>query len=153
MQLPLQLSEIRAQLEHAKVEAERLAAGLTEAQLWQPPPDGGWSVGECLAHLNITGEGYLFKLDPALKGAADRKGSGAVSPRAAGGCSGLRLEPGRQSEAENAPDAAAGAPGDVLTRFLTLQDALLALTPAPTGSIWGASRSRRRSRVFTPERL
>lgn len=70
MKLPLQFPEIRAQLEHVKVEAEQLTAGLTEAQLWQPPPDGSWSVGECLAHLTIVGREYAAKLEPALARAA-----------------------------------------------------------------------------------
>lgn len=70
MQLPLQLHDIREQLGGAKGEAERVAAGLTEEQFWQPPPDGGWSVGKCLAHLNIVGQGYVAELGPALAKAA-----------------------------------------------------------------------------------
>ena len=75
MKLPLQLDEMQTQLEHAKLEAERIVSGLSEGQLWQPPPDGGWSVGECLAHLNTFGEGYALKLKPALQ-TQRRKGYG-----------------------------------------------------------------------------
>ncbi|CAA9587934.1 MAG: hypothetical protein AVDCRST_MAG86-3954 [uncultured Truepera sp.] len=61
-----QLQELTEQVEAIGSNARALLSGLTDAQLWQRPPAGGWSVGECLAHLNTAGRLYLEKLDPAL---------------------------------------------------------------------------------------
>lgn len=61
-----QLQELTKQLEAIGSDARTLLSGLTDAQLWQRPPAGGWSVGECLAHLNTVGRLYLEKLEPAL---------------------------------------------------------------------------------------
>lgn len=133
MKLPLQLSEIRAQLEGAKGQAERVTTGLPEGQFWQPLPGGGWSVGECLAHLNITGEGYLFKLDPALKGAADRKGQGPFRLGLLGGTLVRASSPDAKAKLKTPRTLLPERQGDVLTRFLTLQDALLVLTHRADG--------------------
>lgn len=132
MKLPLQLDEIKLQLGTAKREAEHLTSGLSEARLWQQPPDGGWSVGECLMHLNLVGEPYLPKPREAVTGARakGRTGQGPfkfgflgerfVRSQAIGGNKvGTSLEP------EPNPD--------VLTRFVGLQDALLTITKNADG--------------------
>ncbi len=125
MELPLQLNEIRTQLENAKSEAERVASGFSEAQLWQPPPDGGWSVGECLAHLNIVGEGYTLRLKPALQKEQDKKGSGPFRLGLLGGFFVRSLAPNARPKLKTPksfqPEPQAGA----TERFLFLQDELL----------------------------
>lgn len=133
--LPLQLHDVRAILGEAKGESERLSAGLSEAQLWQPPPDGGWSVGECLAHLNAVGYGYVAKLEPALARAAVRGPLGA-GPFRLGRLGGLFVraltpEATRKLRAPKAfwPEPQAG----VVTQFLDLQDELLELTRRADG--------------------
>lgn len=133
MKLPLQLDEIRAQLEHAKLEAERVTAGLSEAQLWQPPPDGGWSVGECLAHLNIFGEGYALKLKPALQKARSRKGQGPFRLGLIGGFAVRAVAPDTKAKLK-APQSFQPEPqAGVLERFLALQDELLGIVRQAEG--------------------
>lgn len=53
------------QLEQIKVEANQLLAGITASQFnWTPDPRR-WSIGQCVEHLNITGELQLEALkDP-----------------------------------------------------------------------------------------
>lgn len=59
---PLDAAALTAQYEAAASEAERLAAGLTEAQgRWRHRP-GAWSVAECLAHLAVLNRTYLDDL-------------------------------------------------------------------------------------------
>ena len=133
MKLPLQLDEIRAQLEYAKLEAERVTSGLSEAQLWQPPPGGGWSVGECLAHLNIVGEGYALRLKPALQKAQNRKGEGPFRFGLLGRFFVRSLEPDAKPKLK-APKSFQPEPQEgVVKRFLALQDELLELTRRAEG--------------------
>lgn len=134
MKLPLQLSEIRAQLEGAKGEAERVTAGLAEAQLWQSPPDGGWSVGDCLVHLYLVGEPYLPKLRTAVADART-KGRTGQGPFTFGflGKRFVRSQTvdgrkvGTSKIFEPKPDP------DVLARFMRLQDALLTISKEAAG--------------------
>ena len=46
-----------------------LCANLTPEQLATQPPTGGWSVQECLVHLNLTGELYCEQLEPVIDAA------------------------------------------------------------------------------------
>jgi hypothetical protein len=120
--LPLQLHDIRTVLGEAKGEAERL-------------PGGGWSVGECLAHLNAVGYGYVAKLEPALARAAVRGplGDGPFRLGRLGGLfvRALTPEATRKLRAPKAfwPEPQAG----VVTQFVDLQDELLELTRRATG--------------------
>ena len=133
MKLPLQLHEIRAQLERAKLEAERVTSGLSEAQLWQPPPGGGWSVGECLAHLNIAGEGYKARLEPALQKAHGRKRRGPFRFGLLGGFFVRSLTPDSRPKLR-APKSFQPEPQERVTeRFLALQTDLLELTRRAEG--------------------
>ena len=61
-----ELVNYQRQFEEAKVTAGRLVDGLTAAQIgWKHSPER-WSIGECLAHLNVTAERYLGALDRAI---------------------------------------------------------------------------------------
>ncbi len=61
-----ELVNYQRQFEEAKVTAARLVDGLTPAQIaWKHSPDR-WSIGECLAHLNVAAELYLGALDRAI---------------------------------------------------------------------------------------
>ena len=136
MKLPLQLDEIRAQLERAKLEAERITENLSEGQLWQPPPDGGWSVGECLAHLNIVGEGYAVRLKPALPtvvNARNRKGEGPFRFGLLGRFFVRSLEPDAKPKLKAPKSFQPEAQPGVTERFLSLQDELLGLVQQAEG--------------------
>jgi hypothetical protein len=48
----------------------RLTANLTECQFQAPPLTGGWSIGHCIEHLTLIGNGFLVEWDAALKNAS-----------------------------------------------------------------------------------
>lgn len=62
-----ELEDYRRQFEDAKREARELLEGLCDAQFnWRPAP-GAWSIGECLAHLNVAGQFYLPRIDRSIR--------------------------------------------------------------------------------------
>ena len=131
----MQLEALKKALENAKLEAAKLAADLGETRLWQRPPEGGWSVGECLAHLNLAGEPYAKKLQEALE-AGKARGKRGQEPFRFGFLGGrfvrsLSAEGKRKFKAPKAwqPERQ----GDVLERFLKLQDDLLGFVKASEG--------------------
>jgi len=72
--LPLapEIDDFRVQFERLSVEANALAAPLTDEQFaWRPAPDA-WSVGECLDHLNATARVYLPVMDEGISEAIRR---------------------------------------------------------------------------------
>ena len=78
-QLQPELIRIKQELLDARERARRLAEGLT-ATSWQArPASGGWSVAECLMHLNITSERYVPVIDEALR-ALRARGLSASGP-------------------------------------------------------------------------
>ena len=63
--LPQQWTEPLAETVEAHlVRATEVYQNLSDAQLNAPPADGGWSVAQCLEHLNSYGHFYL----PAVRG-------------------------------------------------------------------------------------
>jgi len=65
--LPAELEGYRGQFEAVKRDASDLVAGLSEAQFnWRPTP-GAWSIAECLAHLNVTGQFFLPRIDRRIR--------------------------------------------------------------------------------------
>jgi DinB superfamily len=54
------------QYDEAKALCQKLVAGLSPTQISWKPGSNRWSIAECLAHLNVTGELYLAALDRAI---------------------------------------------------------------------------------------
>ena len=133
MKLPLQLDEMRAQLEYAKSAALRVTTDLSEGQLWQPPPDGGWSVGECLAHLNIAGKEYAARLRPALQASENKKGRGPFQLGFVGKLFVRSLTPDANLKLKTPKTFLPEPQTGVVERFLSLQDELLELTQLADG--------------------
>ena len=73
------LEPFHQQLLELETEAKSLCAELTSAQLAQRPPSGGWSIQECLDHLNVTGELYLAKIESLIK-ASEASGERGQAP-------------------------------------------------------------------------
>lgn len=135
MILPLQLDGLRTEFGRARDEAERLTAGLSDAQLWQKPPGGGWSVGECLAHLNLVGEPYLGKMIAAAADARARGRTG-TGPFAFGFLGGrfVRSLSAASKAKFRAPKAWLPEPQvDVQGRFGRLQEGLAKLAAEADG--------------------
>ena len=63
-----QLAAIARELEDARERAHRLGAAIDEERWGQRSTPGRWSMGECVAHLNLTSEAYL----PLIRDAIER---------------------------------------------------------------------------------
>lgn len=75
--LHAQLAKVKEQLLYARERARTVCKGL-DARTWTArPPTGGWSIGECLTHLNLTSERYLPLLDDAIRDGRARNLTGA----------------------------------------------------------------------------
>jgi hypothetical protein len=66
-QLPPQLLQVKEELLLARERARMLCKGLDEARWAARPSPAQWSVGGCLAHLNITSEQFIPLLDHAIR--------------------------------------------------------------------------------------
>ena len=61
-----ELKAIQRQLTAVTVRVRELVADVSQEQLWTRPSPESWSIGECLAHLNVTGQLYLKKKETAV---------------------------------------------------------------------------------------
>ncbi|HLY19286.1 MAG TPA: DinB family protein [Bryobacteraceae bacterium] len=61
-----ELAQIEQQLVAVKAEASSLVNGLKITQFNWRPDGRGWSVAECLLHLNMVGHRYVNELDAVL---------------------------------------------------------------------------------------
>ena len=62
-----ELVRLKQELLDARERARKVTEGLPASAWGTRPPSGGWSIGECLMHLNITSERYVPLLDDALR--------------------------------------------------------------------------------------
>jgi hypothetical protein len=73
-----QLQAVVDEFKSAQTRLHSLARSVSE-QAWARRPDPGrWSVGECVAHLNLTSAAYLPILDDALVRARQLSGARVV---------------------------------------------------------------------------
>ena len=66
------LEPFHRQLLELEAEVNTLCADLTPEQFAQRPLSGGWSVQECLDHLNVMGALYVEKLGPVIENSRAR---------------------------------------------------------------------------------
>jgi hypothetical protein len=67
-----ELQEYSQQFAAVRDRANRLAAGLSHTQFnWRPAPEK-WSIAECFAHLNVTGEGVVKQIRSSIADARRR---------------------------------------------------------------------------------
>ena len=67
-----ELETFRQAFEQIADEADTLAGTLTNDQFNWHPPSGGWSVAQCIEHLNVTARLYLPNLDEGIAEAIRR---------------------------------------------------------------------------------
>jgi DinB superfamily len=67
-----ELDTFRQAFEHLADEADAMAGHLTDDQFNWHPPSGGWSVAQCIEHLNVTARMYLPNLDEGIADAIRR---------------------------------------------------------------------------------
>lgn len=63
------LEEVAAEFQAAQARLHRLAESVDDATWVVPPPRGGWSMGECVAHLTITSNRFIPILAEAAESA------------------------------------------------------------------------------------
>ncbi len=68
------LNNLRQQYNDLIVRSQDVFSGMSEEQASQRPIPGRWSMAECVAHLNVTGEPYLERLASVMD-AAERDGT------------------------------------------------------------------------------
>jgi hypothetical protein len=68
-QLAGYIEELRA----VRADAEDLLAGLSDRQCNWRPPGEGWSIAQCLEHLNLLGYRVLLGIDAGLSKARERR--------------------------------------------------------------------------------
>jgi hypothetical protein len=95
MSWPADIKALDDGLEAQEREAEKLVAGLTEADGAWRPAEHAWSVAECLDHLATANRVYLVAMrDPAMRARADgRTRRRAALPGFFGGMFARSLEP------------------------------------------------------------
>lgn len=71
-----QLQEVAKDFESARERLNRLAATVPAERWAERPAEGGWSVAECIAHLNLTSQAYV----PLLREALGRGAAGGTAP-------------------------------------------------------------------------
>jgi DinB superfamily len=122
--------EFRAVSDRARALVERLG----EARLTERPVTGGWSVAECLEHLNMTTRAFLPRWHQALAGAP--KEQGPYKTDFWGKLLVWTLEPPPKFRMPTTPafQRIETPPNDqVLPAFLKCQDDLLAVVAAGRG--------------------
>lgn len=62
------LERISCELTEAQARMHRLAESVDDVAWTTPPPRGGWSIDECVAHLTLTNQRYV----PILAAAVDQ---------------------------------------------------------------------------------
>ena len=125
-----ELEKYRREVEAVKRDALDLAEGLTDAQFnWRPAP-ARWSIGECLAHLNATGQVFLILIDREIKRGRERQlvGRGPFRHGLIGSWFVRSLEPPARLKVK-APKQVAPLPENltsvVVPAFMSLQEQLL----------------------------
>ncbi|MHB1298728.1 MAG: VOC family protein [Gemmatimonadaceae bacterium] len=73
-----QLVSLTSEFQQAQERLDRLAVRLPHEQWSRRPAPERWSVGECVAHLNLTARAFLPLLDVALEQA---RALGGAAPR------------------------------------------------------------------------
>lgn len=135
--LGAQLAEFRRQYVAAREDGHAVAGDLSPQQFrWSPAP-GGWSVGQCLDHLN-SGWGALPRIDRAMARAREQ-GLTGHGPFRRGLLAGLYIRAVEPPVRLRFPAPRRFRPGpdppaaDVLPRFAGLQEEMIARVEAAEG--------------------
>ena len=94
------LTQISRELDECSLGVERVIAQAADA-LWTHPPRGGWSVGQCVAHLIRTANEWAPRLDRTLADAPS--GSPPYKPKLTGRLLKWFIEPPYRMKTKAAP--------------------------------------------------
>ena len=68
-----QLNELAEQFEDSKRVVNELVSGISPEQFNERPAGSGWSIGECLDHLNVTDTDYTSQIEGGINKALEKK--------------------------------------------------------------------------------
>jgi uncharacterized damage-inducible protein DinB len=126
------LARIEAHIEqHLQIVTSRFQ-NLEEKKLLQPAADGGWSIAQCLEHLNSYARYYLPEIEKGLKPSAlIYPATGTVKGTWLGRYFTRSMQPGPHARKFKAPKGHSPAPAleasRVIAEFIGQQEQLLAL--------------------------
>jgi DinB superfamily len=125
-----ELLRLKQELLESRERARGLTEGLLPSAWGTRPPSGGWSIAECLMHLNITSERQVPLLDEAIRALRARglPAEGRLRRDPIGWLLSLMLEPParvRMSTSEPFRPTRIDPIGEVLERFDYLQGELI----------------------------
>ncbi|HEX8395068.1 MAG TPA: DinB family protein [Longimicrobium sp.] len=123
-----QLQSLADDFQSASERVHRLRQSVPPARWAERPPSGGWSVAECIAHLNLTAEAYVPRMRDALRQA--RAAGGTAPARFRMGLIGWLIHrvvsPGSRTRVKTSPafvPTAADSADALVRRFDELQAA------------------------------
>ncbi len=120
--------KVDQELQDIRKRTEDLIQGLSPEQLAQRPESGGWSIAECIVHLNMTAMIIQQRIDSAIKRSKDDKivGKGPFKTGTIGGLLLWIAEPPPKFKIKApkpvAPAASIGDPLRVIADFMCVQD-------------------------------
>jgi hypothetical protein len=122
------LSSLEQEVEKHLAEAVGIFQNLPEETLLKPAPDGGWSMLQCLAHLNSYGRFYL----PAISYAINHPSGNSANEKFKSGWLGnyftQMMQPGNSTKKYKSPKAHSPAPRldtcAVVAEFIQQQEQL-----------------------------
>lgn len=142
------LQTIVAETGKVSDEAQRLTAGLSDAQMnWKPAPDS-WSIAQCLEHLAVTGEKWVPYLTAAITSGRERWPTSAAVPYLPSRIGGWLIRQVVPEAKRKVPapkvfrPSEAGTIHDALNRFLQRQEAFLRFVRAADGLDYNKTRLR-----------
>ena len=65
--LPNELRQISDEFRNMKIESASFLEKVKDSEFNKRPPDGGWSIAECIDHLIVTGVDYCDIFEKGLK--------------------------------------------------------------------------------------
>ncbi|HTN07614.1 DinB family protein [Agriterribacter sp.] len=123
------LSSLEHEVENHLAEAISVFQNLPEETLLKPAPDGGWSMAQCLAHLNSYGRFYL----PAITSAINHPAGNATNEKFKSSWLGnyftQMMQPGNSAKKYRSPKNHSPAPNlnarAVMAEFIQQQEQLM----------------------------
>ena len=121
-------SKVNQELQDIRSRTEQLIQGLGPEQLTRRPESGGWSIAECIGHLNMTAVAIQPLIDSVIKQGKDSKivGKGPFKTGAIGGLLLWIAEPPPKFKIKApktvAPAATVGDPTHLIAEFIRFQD-------------------------------
>ena len=141
----LELRSVHEEIEAIKEQTASVISGLTEDKLvWRPAPNV-WSIADCLAHLNVTGDLYTTAIRDSIKSAraAGLTGAGAFRHGWLGNLFVWTLEPPVRFRLP-APKVFLPAPSqsarEVVEKFMRMQDEVQTLLREADGIDLGRAK-------------